>query len=152
MDVQSNTQLFAIYHHVVESASAFSRRVLYIQYCRYCRRPSHYFLLLSWSIGGRRIESVGVIVSVLVLVSCWLSIVGNSCMFKSYSSLRVPASQYVEVIGHLHEDHTVQEFKTTDMGDSFGEMTKPRLKPGVFRSSDLMKPAVLPCDIAGMIW
>lgn len=28
-------------------------------------------------------------------------------------------SKYVEVIGHLHEDRTVQEFKTTDFGDSF---------------------------------
>ncbi len=59
-------------------------------------------------------------------------------------SVCVPASQYVEVIGHLHEDHTVQEFKTTELGDSFGEATKPRPKPGVFRSSDLMKHAVLP--------
>lgn len=31
-------------------------------------------------------------------------------------------SQYVEVIGHLHENRTVQEFKTTDFGDSFGEL------------------------------
>ncbi|CAM9098396.1 unnamed protein product [Ascophyllum nodosum] len=28
-------------------------------------------------------------------------------------------SQYVEVIGHLHEDSTLQEFKSTDFGDSF---------------------------------
>eukprot|EP00903_Cladosiphon_okamuranus_P014002 g13021.t1 len=28
-------------------------------------------------------------------------------------------SQYVEVIGHLHEDLTVEEFKTSDFGDSF---------------------------------
>eukprot|EP00752_Nemacystus_decipiens_P011908 g10559.t1 len=28
-------------------------------------------------------------------------------------------SEYVEVIGHLHEDQKVQEFKSTDFGDSF---------------------------------
>lgn len=30
-------------------------------------------------------------------------------------------SQYVEIIGHLHEDGKVEEFKATDYGDSFGE-------------------------------
>lgn len=30
-------------------------------------------------------------------------------------------SQYVEIIGHLHEDCKVEEFKCTDFGDSFGE-------------------------------
>lgn len=28
-------------------------------------------------------------------------------------------SQYVEVIGHLHDEFTLQEFKSTDYGDSF---------------------------------
>lgn len=31
-------------------------------------------------------------------------------------------SQYVEVIGHLHDEGSLQEFKSTDFGDSFGEL------------------------------
>ncbi|CAM9104965.1 unnamed protein product, partial [Laminaria digitata] len=32
-------------------------------------------------------------------------------------------SQYVEVIGHLHDEGSLQEFKSTDFGDSFDMVT-----------------------------
>lgn len=53
------------------------------------------------------------------LVECTMYVRIVSYVSCTCVSCRI--SQYVEVIGHLHEDRTVQEFKTTDFGDSFGE-------------------------------
>lgn len=49
----------------------------------------------------------------------WLFRRGGRFHVKSF--LTACTSQYVEVVGHLHEDRKVEEFKSTDFGDSFGE-------------------------------
>lgn len=44
-------------------------------------------------------------------------------------------SQYVEVIGHLHDERTLQEFKSTDFGESFGERASERRRDDFFCTS-----------------
>lgn len=72
------------------------------------------------------VSHLGPFCDVDALLCCW-------CWMRD-------GSQYVEVIGHLHDELSLQEFKSTDFGDSFGEL---RYRNAVCSSSDTRISAAL---------